>query len=299
LARKQHVNRENKLAIIIGFSLVLVVAVLISDHFSRARTAEISADITPGKAEDFGVGTAGLTQPIGAGDTIPAHTGPLGEVTDSRTRTVSNEGTAGPDEIAMGGLARDTEPTEVSEDIAIDDPAGRGSNTSPFPPKPVSKGMLKTHEVKDGDKLFRIAAQHYGDGTLWKELAAYNKDRVPNPGVLRVGVTLRIPPKDVLLGEAGRAAPAREGTGGRPAASPKEKPAPVERGIARNEKPVKPSGKTPTATYKVARGDSLGTIAQKLLGTSRRASELFQLNKDVLEDEHSLVAGTVIKIPAR
>jgi nucleoid-associated protein YgaU len=294
------VNRENKLAIIIGFSLVLVVAVLISDHFSRARTAQISAEIKPGTPEEFGAGTAGLTEPIGGSGTIPAHTSPLaGELTNSRTRTVSDPGPAGhaPDEVKMGVDDGYREPTETSDDVA-----SRDEGRSSIPDKPFSKGAMKTHEVKDGDKMYRIAEKYYGDGTLWKSLADYNKDRVPNAGALRVGVTLRIPPKDVLMGEA-QIAPegqkptpinGREGTGGRPGTTKESKPA--DRSIAGT--PTKNDSKS-SKTYKVARGDSLGTIAQKLLGSSRRASELYQLNKDVLEDEHSVVAGMVLKVPAR
>lgn len=302
-------NRENKLAIIIGFSLVLVVAVLISDHFSRARTAQLSAEIKPGTPEEFGAGTAGLTEPIGPAGTLPANNRPLsGELTNSRTRTVSNENEAtprgashAPDEMKMGSSEGYREPEETS-----DDRFNAGGNDTPagVPEKPFSRGVMKTHEVKDGDKMYRLAEKYYSDGTLWKALADYNKDRAPNAGALRVGVTLRIPPKDVLLGEAQLAPEApkqtpaggREGTGGRPGTTKDSKPA--DRSIAgKDDKSEK--GDKSSKTYKVARGDSLGTIAQKLLGSSRRASELYNLNRDVLDDEHSLMAGMVLKVPAR
>lgn len=313
LARKQHVNRENKLAIIIGFSLVLVVAVLISDHFSRASMAQIGAEISAATSQDVGAGTAGLTRPIGGPDSLPAHAGPLSELTDSRTRTVADTATPAhePEEILM--YPTSPGPSDVVDPTAKKDPAAlmeqfesvesRGGSTPAVPARPFSEGAMKTHEVKEGDKLFRIAAQHYGDGTLWKALAEYNGSRVPNPSVLRVGVTLQIPPKDVLLGEAVLApagqAPKKIPGARKPAAAPKDVPkaksTPVERSIAKAEKP----GKDAVATYKIARGDSLGTIAQKLLGTSRRAKELYQLNKGVLEDENTLIPGTVIKLPAR
>ena len=41
-ARMQHVTRELKLALIVGFSLVLVVMVLVSDHLSKATKAELA-----------------------------------------------------------------------------------------------------------------------------------------------------------------------------------------------------------------------------------------------------------------
>jgi nucleoid-associated protein YgaU len=40
-----HVRRENKLALIVGFSVLLVVAVLVSDHLSKARLDEVEDGI--------------------------------------------------------------------------------------------------------------------------------------------------------------------------------------------------------------------------------------------------------------
>ena len=54
------VTREHKLALIIGFSLVLVVGVLISDHFSKARSAQVATEITAGGGPNFGAGTSNL-----------------------------------------------------------------------------------------------------------------------------------------------------------------------------------------------------------------------------------------------
>jgi hypothetical protein len=41
-------TRDQKLALIVGFSVVLLVGVLISDHFSRARQVRVSG-VTPGE----------------------------------------------------------------------------------------------------------------------------------------------------------------------------------------------------------------------------------------------------------
>ena len=54
--------------------------------------------------------------------------------------------------------------------------------------------------MAEGESLSRIAERLYGDRGLWKALAAYNTDRLPNPNVLKTGLVLRIPPKEVLLG---------------------------------------------------------------------------------------------------
>jgi nucleoid-associated protein YgaU len=55
------VTREHKLALLVGFSLVLIVGVLISDHFSPARNQEVSAgSMSAGTPVKFGGSAAGL-----------------------------------------------------------------------------------------------------------------------------------------------------------------------------------------------------------------------------------------------
>lgn len=304
-------NRENKLAIIIGFSLVLVVAVLISDHFSRARTIQIGSEIKPGTPGDFGAAAAGLTRPIGPQDTIPVSAGPLLQ-SEQRVQKVADTGGTddGFDEISMAPhpeASPKAAPQAQGDDAVVPGPQ-EDPSTKPdagVPSKPLSNGEMRTHEVKKGESLFGIASKYYGDGTLWKQLAEYNKAKLPKPENLHLGTRLDIPPKDVLLGEAvmpppgstPRHDPAREGTGGRPKG---EKPAPPDRGIAGATKSkTDKSKKTNFDTYKIVRGDDLSTIAKRLLGDARRAQELYKLNMDVLEDEHTLFAGTVIKVPAR
>lgn len=56
----QHVTRELKLALIVGFLLVLVVTILISDHLSKARTSRLATDLDPRSS------LVGATTPITA-----------------------------------------------------------------------------------------------------------------------------------------------------------------------------------------------------------------------------------------
>ena len=48
--------------------------------------------------------------------------------------------------------------------------------------------------------------------------------------------------------------------------------------------------------YVVKKGDTLGDISKKTLGTSKRWQEFVELNKII--DEDRIPAGTVLKIPA-
>lgn len=54
----------------------------------------------------------------------------------------------------------------------------------------------QTHEVVVGDSLSKLALAYYDDGARWSEIAAANPD-VTDPDVLRPGMTLTIPPKEV------------------------------------------------------------------------------------------------------
>jgi len=51
----------------------------------------------------------------------------------------------------------------------------------------------KQYVVREGDSLWRIAAQQLGDGTRYKELCEINDDILGNEDYLAVGLSLRIP----------------------------------------------------------------------------------------------------------
>ncbi|MFN7020841.1 MAG: hypothetical protein ACK4WH_05885, partial [Phycisphaerales bacterium] len=57
-------TREHKLALIIGFTLVLVVGVLISDHFSKAHEARLRTEMPETPARNL---AADGLRPVGAG----------------------------------------------------------------------------------------------------------------------------------------------------------------------------------------------------------------------------------------
>ena len=50
-------------------------------------------------------------------------------------------------------------------------------------------------------------------------------------------------------------------------------------------------------TYTVKSGDTLGRIAQRLLGDAQRYEEIFELNRDQLDDPDQIEAGQELKIP--
>jgi nucleoid-associated protein YgaU len=375
-----NVTREHKLALIIGFSLVLVVGVLISDHFSKARSQPLASEITPGNAERFGADTRGmrvvsasapgptiLTPPPGASTppgllppssdptVVPVSGGsvdlvmgeklaPAGAGSESLVQKVIGAGngtalanspqTVIPNTEPSPGGVRQLDPA-TGAPIPLPGPQGGspvvtpvGGNPGTIPPavsprvepakeelvNGVPRNMMKRHDVREGESAYRIAQEAYGDGKLWNKLAEYNKGKMNANGSMREGVTLLLPPKEALLGKPLPAAPAADAapatTPGKTtpgkvdpradtktAAKPEVKP---DVKLAKTEpKPEAKAEKAAPKTYTVQKGDSLSDIARKTLGSSKRWSEIVEMNKDVLDDEDTLVVGKTLKLPSR
>jgi nucleoid-associated protein YgaU len=57
-------------------------------------------------------------------------------------------------------------------------------------------GNEQTYEIQSGDTLLSIAEQFYGDATQWRTIYDANRDVIGNnPDALKVGTSLKIPPK--------------------------------------------------------------------------------------------------------
>jgi nucleoid-associated protein YgaU len=343
------VTREHKLALIVGFSLVLVLTVLVSDHFSKARQVEMDEKVGIATASQVGAMPAGLRLNAGPTITIDQPPSPLGETgalaaapqhalpgtnpapapapsprggISDPTINPAPQGPAGqgtPTEITQlpaqtqpsgpgltGGVRPVVPQTTIGQTMTPIGGAGPGPGVGPSPKSETAAAApafpMKRHDVHEGDSIFGIARQYYGDGKLWEKVREYNKDRVGPKGELREGVTLLLPPKEVLLGKpyTGPAAPATAPTdAAKPGAKPSSDPT----------KPVKPdtrvvdaggaggAGATPLVKeYTIQSGDTLASVAKKTLGSSKRWPELVDANKGL--DPESLSVGAKIRIPA-
>ena len=74
--------------------------------------------------------------------------------------------------------------------LQISEPAPPVQPSQPSQPQ-VPTGRFYT--VQSGDTLGSIAKKFYGDGRKWPTIAAANKDILPDPNRLRVGMKLQIP----------------------------------------------------------------------------------------------------------
>lgn len=320
-------TREQKLALVLGFAAVMVVGLLISDHLAAARSTELEdaphdatvlIDATEGQAmrrvvavpsarqteyrgrparqvQDPAEGvvasaaeelrsSAAIQAPVepvpersqpapiklvmgeGGGAFVPAEQPRERTVLDVVGESVAGGAEAMADGVRkLTGLATSTKPNGLASIGGADGrPVSREVSTEP---------VVVQHHVQANESLYKIAEKYYGDGNKWRRIAKDNAGRVGENGSVRQGVTLRIfDPTSAVVAVA----------------------APSKPTAARE---LKPSRGGPL-TYTVKSGDTLGEIAQDLLGTVRRQQELIALNRDVLRDPDNLRAGTVLKLPS-
>lgn len=289
-------TREHKLALIVGFALVLAVAVLISDHFSgasRATGGTIIADapIRAGSGTDQGqVGGREVAFDLPAARLIEGTPTPGAPADAPITELAENSGggtsvledLANSVRTALNDLGHGhTPPSAIQTEVLEMGKPLNGEERAKSPVSDIDPRDLKRHNVQDKETLWSIAAKYYGDGKHYKELAAFNKGRVGDGGTVHPGVTLLIPTKSALLG-----GPATPSTTPAPPATPAGTP---------KTEPAKKAGGT--REYTVKSGDTLGDIAKKELGSAKRWREIVDLNKDVISDPDNVAAGTKIKLP--
>lgn len=334
-------TREHKLALIVGFSLFLVLGVLVSDHLSKSRKTEGSADLNVAEAKSVGAAPPGIvlasSTPSPALQPLPGQAGfgaqqppaPLPEMnpTVARVQPVEFEMRRDPTSIPKSEVSNELAgvttmvPSTGIETIpgtnkpAIPGTTGVISPTLPSPAPqttvvvappvvetkpslPVTTGQMKRHDIREGDSVYSLAKQTYGDGRLWEKLKDFNKGKIAANGSVREGVTIMLPPKDVLLGKAVM-----------PDAKAASSPTPIQTApgspTKSDTKPARPdqriAGSTGSGytTYTVQKGDILEEVARKTLGSSKRWPEIVEANKAQISDPESIQVGMTLRIPSR
>ena len=163
-------TREHKLALVVGFGLVLFVGILIADHLAAGRRGH---DGPP----PFTLVDSSYTLESGPREVILA---PIGDRNAaSRARQTSTA------ETAVIDFAQLDEEERVLSRPA--DPARPGIGGYPT----TDQGPTR-HRVESGERLADIAEKYYGDRSRWKPIAEANG--ITRPERLRSGVSITIPP---------------------------------------------------------------------------------------------------------
>ncbi|MBK7405236.1 MAG: LysM peptidoglycan-binding domain-containing protein [Phycisphaerales bacterium] len=318
-------NREQKIALIIGFAVILVVGVLVSDHWSQARRVEL-ADATEGVGEVLQgqpVAMLAAPDPVApeqyamvhepvAEDPPPPVVAPQSQPSiDVLNIHQGGTNSALADALQQAGPAAGApEPTKpwydnfsrlteslgggkgLREAARIEENGAKGAPGAPAGTEPPHSAPVVRHTVQKNESLFGIAKQYYGDGSKWRKIAEANSGLVKADGRIEPGMTLTIPDAGSRKA-AGRVGDSPEGKSGRessPSAKPEKQPASQESRVADAGKPVQ---------YTVQKHDTLGKIAQRFLGSSKRTDLILAANKGRISDPDDIRAGMVLSIPAR
>lgn len=157
------------------------------------------------------------------------------------------------------------------------------------------------YTIANGDSLYKIAKKFYGNGEEWRKIAEANK--LSERANLKVGSKIKIPNVkpaapliDSILNAKSDSKPAVTPAPQKDAPKAKpSRPGETRLAAATSAKAEKPKA----ATYVVQSGDTLGEIAKKKLGSSKRAGEIIALNPDALSDPDDLYVGLSIRLPSR
>jgi nucleoid-associated protein YgaU len=129
------------------------------------------------------------------------------------------------------------------------------------------------YRVKAGQTLTSIAAEVYGDGQQWGQIAKANPGI--NPARLRVGTKLQLPDPATVRPRPSVVVPASEV-------------------VVEDPTVVATAG----SSYRVKSGDSLYKIARQKLGSGRLADEVYELNRDAIgPNPTKLRLGMVLRLP--
>ena len=278
-------NREQKIALILGFAVILVVGVLVSDHWSAAQRLDL-ADATEGDLGRVEAMPVAMLPDPGTGTTRLAAGPATDEIAADPPKLEPEPVQADPLTIALGGPGEgsplgfvleqagapgDDRPAQpsggdglldrLSERLAegfgkgvpaavrIDDqgnPPANGPQAEPQVREVLPAAPVR-HTVAQNESLYKIAAVYLGNGNRWREIAAANAGKIGPDGSVRSGVTLVIP------NAASKPTQTTRPSIGRP----------TETRVAETPAPTKP------VTYTVAKNDSLGEISQRFLGSSK------------------------------
>jgi len=211
-------TQENRFAIIIGFAMLLVVGILVSDHLAevvRGAPGTMAIEDPLGEAPRGRieylplVATADRPGPSEAIAVAISMRDPHHRVAAGETMiSISSQHYGDP--TLAAALARHNaipDPARLREGTRLmippaerltRGPASAPRSTSPAPPvtqtgaSPSGASMLE-YEVQSGDTLSELAQQLMGTARATQQLLDLNRDRLSDPDTLAAGVVLRYP----------------------------------------------------------------------------------------------------------
>ncbi len=272
-------TRETKLSILIGVSLVLVVAILISDHFSAASEAQLGSVETATSVIEPSLAVESFEKPSPS-VIVQDENGrfvPLDQVAATNERSEPGQSTFS--QLAENlqqeyALLRENGLTPAAETVTVPSlkmgepallPAAKDTTELPESTRPD-----RVHVVAEADTLWGIASRYYNSGLLHSDIRKYN-GLSPNEA-LTIGMQLRIPERARLGSPAPKQAPRN---------TPLPKTAEGNR------------------LYTVQSGDTLSEIAHRELGAVSRMYDIRDAQGKTIDPEDFMLrVGMTLRLPA-
>lgn len=210
-------------------------------------------------------------------------------------------------------------------------PVVAASATVPVAAPTTELTVPATYRVRDGDDLGSIAGRFYGHPAAASAIWAANREVIPHPDLLPIGVELRLPPPWAVAGHgrsvAGAIEPAahvRPSEMVAPAPTPAATAAPWLAPVPATPVPTSAVSTTPMATTPVSMtpvpvtpvstavptaagrqaagvvvgpGESLSSLARRLYGDPAMADRIFAANRDRLRSPDLVVPGMELRLP--
>ncbi len=325
-------TRENKLALIVGFSVILIVGVLVSDHFSHARQAQLR------ELNEQEIGAVGIiraheftpSEPLVSTQTTPVAARPQASEPRLPNTPWSAPRSTGSGLIDSALLANSRNPRQPARQQSLAQQRATSARDSlrdsPLLIKQGRTSQTRSALASNAASLIDSARVHGVNLVPLTQPAAIaantsrraTETRSPEPSVIPWEYHVR---KDDSLYSIAKK---RLGSGSRwreirdlnadrlpndsvlriglrlrmpaDARNPTRIDVPPRAGVQPAQSQPRRTG-SPTE-YTVENGDTLGQISQRLLGTVKRMDEIISLNADKISNADEIREGMTLRIPA-
>lgn len=156
--------------------------------------------------------------------------------------------------------------------------------------------------IRDGDDLTGISVRFYGHPAAAAAVWEANRDVIPDPSILPIGATLRMPPPWSIPGLPGSAAtvgrsiePPPSSVGPRPHPEPSTGGAWLVAGAA--QAPAAAPRSATGGSVRLAPGETLESLAIRFYGDRAAANRIWEANRDRLRSPELAVAGMELRLP--
>ena len=283
-------TRETKIGLLVGLAFIIVIGILLSDHFRSTMEPPQAAlgGVAPNVRQAVnvaGVGSAPpqvVMPPAEVSPRVPVQTPrdidpPAGPVVPLANYT--------PQCIPSGVPQNDGQPPSLAGTALAQTARQQGEEIVPVGPQPVQPAATnRAYKAGPGDTVSRMAAKFLGGNTRPNRdaIVRANPSLRNDPNKVIVGQTYVIPTAGGTAADLVRANPTTENRDGTQTVAGADGPGPGQEWV-----------------YTVKPGDNLWRIADSQLSSPDEIDAIKELNRDVLRGGSTVRPGMKLRLPAK